>query len=82
MPPLPDLDIPDTDVPLTTMDLPDDTPDNPDDDLIDLDEPDVPLANLPQTGQLWWPVPLLAMAGIMLVMLGIIWNRRGRSDEA
>ncbi|MGN0165393.1 MAG: Cna B-type domain-containing protein [Lachnospiraceae bacterium] len=25
---------------------------------------------LPQTGQLWWPVPVLALAGIILVVLG------------
>lgn len=31
-------------------------------------------ALLPQTGQLWWPVPLLAMAGILFVMIG--WMKR------
>ncbi|MDO4324246.1 MAG: SpaA isopeptide-forming pilin-related protein [Lachnospiraceae bacterium] len=29
---------------------------------------------LPQTGQLWWPVPVLAFAGLLFVMLG--WHRR------
>lgn len=29
---------------------------------------------LPQTGQLWWPVPALAFAGILFVMAG--WYRR------
>lgn len=29
---------------------------------------------LPQTGQLWWPVPVLAFAGVLLVMAG--WYRR------
>lgn len=33
---------------------------------------------LPQTGVLWWPVPLLLCAGIVFVMVGII--RRRRSD--
>ena len=45
---------------------------------------DIPRATwplLPQTGQLWWPVPLLAVAGMALVMLGLIVNRRN-SDEA
>lgn len=81
VPPVPNVDIPDTDVPLATTDP--DHPDNPDDpdDLLELDDPDVPLANLPQTGQLWWPVPLLAVAGMALVMLGLIVNRRN-SDEA
>lgn len=37
--------------------------------------------NLPQTGQLWWPVPILALAGMILFLLG--WIRRKESrDEA
>lgn len=35
---------------------------------------------LPQTGQLWWPVPLLAAAGIILFLIGYIRNR-GAFDE-
>lgn len=31
---------------------------------------------LPQTGQLWWPVPLLAMAGLALMISGVCANRR------
>lgn len=31
-------------------------------------------SRLPQTGQLWWPVPILALGGIFLVSLG--WIRR------
>lgn len=34
---------------------------------------------LPQTGQLWWPVPILLLAGLALVVVGLI---RRRSDEA
>lgn len=26
---------------------------------------------LPQTGQLWWPVPVLALAGLVLVAIGL-----------
>lgn len=33
---------------------------------------------LPQTGQLWWPVPLLLLAGFALVVVGLI---RRRNDE-
>jgi len=41
--------------------------------------PDVPAdPELPATGSLWWPVPLLAIAGVVLFMLG--WMRR-RSYE-
>lgn len=32
---------------------------------------------LPQTGQLWWPVPILAMSGFVLLLLG--WLRRKES---
>lgn len=35
---------------------------------------------LPQTGQLWWPVPVLIAAGLLFVILGLI-RRRGRTDE-
>jgi len=50
------------------------------------DEPDIPEnpptppaePELPATGSLWWPVPLLAIAGVVLFMLG--WMRR-RSYE-
>ena len=33
---------------------------------------------LPQTGQLWWPVPLLASAGAALMAAGILRRRGGR----
>lgn len=35
----------------------------------DLPDPDVPLEDLPQTGQLWWPVPVLA--GLAVACLGV-----------
>lgn len=35
---------------------------------------------LPQTGQVWWPVPLLLSAGVLLIVLGLI-RRRGDDDE-
>lgn len=31
---------------------------------------------LPQTGQLWWPVPLLLAAGLVLVIAGLLRRRR------
>lgn len=43
-----------------------------------LGEGEMPLAslpNLPQTGQLWWPVPLLVMAGLICVIVGC-WMRK------
>lgn len=38
-------------------------------------------SRLPQTGMLWWPVPLLACAGLLFVVMGYILRRRhGESD--
>lgn len=36
---------------------------------------------LPQTGQLWWPVPMLCFAGLLFIVVGLIRRRRG-DDEA
>lgn len=35
---------------------------------------------LPQTGVLWWPVPVLAAAGILLILIGML-LRRGSADD-
>lgn len=35
---------------------------------------------LPQTGQLWWPVPALFSAGLLCVLIGAL-RRRGTGDE-
>lgn len=48
---------------------------------IELDDPDVPLGDLPQTGQLWWPVPILAVAGLILLLVGLIRRRIGGYDD-
>jgi hypothetical protein len=44
--------------------------------------PDSPIpteaASLPQTGQLWWPVPLLTMAGLALFLFGWLKQKRSR----
>ena len=40
-------------------------PNNPNDPGTPPDDP-----SLPQTGQLWWPVPLLAVAGVLLLLIG------------
>lgn len=34
---------------------------------------------LPQTGQLWWPVPLLIVCGLLLIVFGLI-RRRGAGN--
>lgn len=33
------------------------------------------LAALPQTGQLWWPVPLLTAAGMLFIIIGLLSRR-------
>lgn len=43
--------------------------------------PPPPPEELPQTGQLWWPVPILAMAGLFLTAAGLL-RRRGSRYEA
>ena len=45
------------------------------------DEPTTPTKpTLPQTGQLWWPVPVLIAAGLLFVVIGLL-RRRGAADE-
>ncbi len=39
------------------------------------------VVDLPKTGQLWWPVPLLASAGLLFFIVGIVMSRRKNSDE-
>lgn len=36
---------------------------------------------LPQTGQLWWPVPALVCGGLFLILIGVV-KRRSHKDEA
>ena len=43
--------------------------------------PPPPPPSLPQTGQLWWPVPVLAVAGLFMMAVGLL-RRRGDCDEA
>lgn len=43
----------------------------------DIPDEDVPLEMLPQTGLLWWPVPIMAVLGVALVLLG--YTRRRNS---
>ena len=48
---------------------PPEPPDEPP--LVEPPENEPPLApGLPQTGQLWWPVPILMAAGVFFVMMG------------
>ena len=53
----------------TTPEEPPVTPDNP-------GGSDNPGGKLPQTGQLWWPVPLLVVAGGVFVTIGVLRSRK------
>lgn len=43
------------------------TPEEP---LTELTDENVPLAMLPQTGMLWWPVPVLTICGLVMFLMG------------
>ena len=44
--------------------------------------PTPPSGKLPQTGQLWWPVPWLALSGAALLAIGLISRHRDRPSSA
>lgn len=74
-------DLEDNDIPLSDLVNDPDISSQPSDEE-DLTDPDVPLVTLPQTGQLWWPVPLLAILGLFLILCGLIRRRAGEAwDE-
>ena len=67
------------DIPLEDPEVPkSDPPEEPPlpDDEVEIDDEDVPLSDLPQTGQLWWPVPFLAAGGMFFLLIGAIRRRR------
>ena len=89
-PDTPDLpeqpDTPDTPVSPGTPDNPvsPDSPDNPvspenPDNPVSPSNPDKPV--LPQTGQLNWPVPVLACSGVLLFAAGWVLNRQGKKEN-
>lgn len=45
------------------------------------DEPVKKPERLPQTGMLWWPVPFLAVAGILFVIIGLVRRKGNNYDE-
>lgn len=81
-----DPDVPRTDHPDLPQDPPEITIDEPDVPLAPANPPrkppsgttiidgNVPLARLPQTGLLWWPVPVMGIAGVVLLLVGW-WGR-------
>ena len=48
----------------------------------DDDKPHKPSGpHLPQTGQLWWPVPVLLGGGVLLILFGILLLKRRRTKD-
>lgn len=60
--------------------IPSKEPEDPTPPTVEPEEPTPSVPTLPQTGQLWWPVPLLFMAGLFLLVLGML-RRRSDSHE-
>lgn len=79
--PDPPIDIPDPEPPKVAPPEPpieviDPEPEPP----IDIPDPETPKGELPQTGMLQWPIPLMAMAGLVLFSLG--WLKEQKSRKA
>lgn len=74
-PDIPSEDIFDPDIPLSSI------PFEEEDDLFEIDDDSVPLSSLPQTGMLWWPVPVLAVSGMCMYLAGFFLCRRRTHDE-
>lgn len=73
----PEIPLDDPEVPKSEP--PDEPP--PPDDEVEIPDEDVPLSDLPQTGQLWWPVPFLAVGGMFFLLIGALRRRRDTYDE-
>lgn len=52
------------------------TEENPEENPDEIPDEEPPLAVLPQTGLLQWPIPVMAAAGLLLVMLGMLSERK------
>ena len=66
--------IPDDPPPLGPGEFPDEEPD-----LEDIFDEEPPLAMLPQTGLLQWPIPVMAMTGLLLVALGLLSEQKRKA---
>ena len=76
--PNPPIIIPDEDPPLA--ELPEPPSEEPE--LEDIFDEDPPLAILPQTGLLQWPIPVMAMAGLLLMALGLLSEQKRKAQNS
>ena len=67
--------IPDEDVPLAPPSIPSDDP------LEEIGEKEPPLAWLPQTGLLKWPVLVMCAAGVLLIASGLLSEQKRKSQN-
>ena len=76
--PTPEVSIPPEATPTPEVSIPPEATPTPEVSIIpDSPTPTQPPENKgPQTGQLWWPVPLLAMAGILFLVIGMVLKRK------
>ena len=58
-----------------------DTPKDKDVPTVKPKPPQTPGNRLPQTGQLWWPVPTLIVIGLSLIIVGLIRRRRSPYED-
>ena len=78
--PEPPVEIPDDPPPTGGKDYPPDDPGDPGDPGVDIPPEEVPLINLPQTGLLQWPIPVMAAAGLLLLGTGMLVERKRRTN--
>ena len=74
----PEQEIPDQPTPGGPGEVPPGEPEAP------MTLPDTPVPTgpaLPQTGQLWWPVPLLICAGLLFVVIGLVRRRESGGEK-
>ena len=63
-----------------TIDIPDpDVPSGSTEGDIDIDDPDVPKEELPETGMHQWPVPIMAMSGMLLFGMGYASEKKNKN---
>jgi len=67
-------ELPDEEVPLGPGEFEEEEPE-----LEDILDEEPPLAMLPQTGLLQWPIPVMGMAGLLLVALGLLSEQKRKA---
>ena len=64
--------MPDPEVPLGPGETPEEPP-------VDIPDEEPPLAELPQTGLLQWPILVMSLAGLLLIAVGILSEQKRKA---